>query len=373
MVYYLKLLQRSAASLAPVSPEVARKFRSKLTLLRQQVNRELSDNPDLERFIGYNSLESVYERSRYFAAFLANVFSYNAFDLMAQNAAWSYQTYSAHGFAYDYFPLEDRAWMRAIDLHLEDRASQAAQAIPRWRLHHHQDLIALSWESPKLALHLDPSWDRERERFLQSLLAGDYQESLHLADWTVTDALRLKDFYLQVIQPAMYQVGNLWQRGEISVAQEHLASIITDRVMATTYPRVDLRKPSKGKMVIMMAPDEFHEIGARVVADFLALDGWDVNYLGVKIPLRDLLEFLTNSKPFLVTVSLAVPCSLFATQELITAIKNRLELAKTRIMVGGQLFQKFPALWEVTGADGWAPDAQVAVALARQWWEEKIP
>jgi hypothetical protein len=60
IIFIVESLQRSAASLAPVSPEVAREFRSKLNLLRQQVNRELSDNPDLERFIGYNSLESVY-------------------------------------------------------------------------------------------------------------------------------------------------------------------------------------------------------------------------------------------------------------------------------------------------------------------------
>lgn len=373
MFTMIEVLQRSAASLAPVPPDVAREFRSKLTLLRQQVNRDLSSNPDLEGFIGYNSLESVYERSRYFAAFLATVFSYNAFDLMAENAAWSYQTYGAHGFAYDYFPLEDQAWMRAIDSHLKDRASRAVQAIARWRLHHHQDLVALYWEAPRLDLPLDPSWDREREGFFQSLLAGDYQESLQLANWAVTDTQRLQDFYLQVIQPSMYPVGNLWQRGEISVAQEHLASIITDRVMATVYPRVDLGKPSKGKVVIMMAPDDLHEIGARVVADFLALDGWDVNNLGAKIPLRDLLGFLADANPFLVTVSLAMPCSLFATQELFSAIKNRPELTKTRIMIGGQLFQKFPALWEVTGADGWAPDAQAAVALARQWWEEKTP
>ena len=365
----MERLQTSAAALAPVPSDAAQEFRAKLTTLLQHVNQELLANPALAGLIGNNSYNSVRERSRYYAAFLATVFSYNAYDLMAQNAVWAYQAYSSHGFAYEYFLVEAEAWRQAADLLLEAPAAGAVQAITLWRLQHHQDLIALSQENLGLALPLDPSWDQEREAFLESLLAGDYQESLHLTDWTVTDAQRLKDFYLQVIQPCMYQVGNLWQRGEISVAQEHLASIITDRVMAATYPRVAFGKPSKAKAVIMMPPEEFHELGARAVADCLAMDGWDVSYLGVKLPQADLLRFLVGSTPFFVAISLSVPCTLLDTQELVSAIKNHPELTKTRIMVGGQLFRKFPALWEVTGADGWAPDAKAAVDLAQQWWE----
>ena len=37
-------------------------------------------------------------------------------------------------------------------------------------------------------------------------------------------------------------------------------------------------------------------------------------------------------------------------------------------MVGGGLFLAYPGLWQVTGADAWAPDPKAAVALARQWW-----
>jgi methanogenic corrinoid protein MtbC1 len=376
MIYFLKEgemmehLKRSAATLAPVPPDAAREFRTKMKTLREQVNRELSDDPAVEGLIGFNSINSVFDRSRYYAAFMANVFSYNAFALMAQNAAWAYQAYNAHGFAYEYFPVEVNAWMRAADQHLEAAAGQAINTIFLWRLNHHQDLMAISGNSG-LPLALNPSWDQEREVFLQRLLSGDYRECLHLTDWTVTDSQGLEDFYLQVVQPCMYQVGNLWQRGEISVAQEHLASAIVDRVMAATYPRVALINVSKGKVVIMTAPDELHEIGARVVADCLGIDGWDVNYLGVNTPLADLLGFLVGSKPFLLAISLAVPCNLIVTQELVRAMRNHPELKKTRIMVGGRLFLPYPELWAVTGADGWAPDAKVAVALARQWWEEK--
>jgi MerR family transcriptional regulator, light-induced transcriptional regulator len=104
------------------------------------------------------------------------------------------------------------------------------------------------------------------------------------------------------------------------------------------------------QVVIMTAADEFHKLGARAMVDCLGMDGWDVNYLGAKIPLPDLLRFLDHASPFWVAISRVVLCFLLATQELVAAIKNQPALTKIRLMVGGQLFQQFPALWEVTGA-----------------------
>jgi methanogenic corrinoid protein MtbC1 len=108
-----------------------------------------------------------------------------------------------------------------------------------------------------------------------------------------------------------------------------------------------------------------------MLADCLSMDGWEVDYLGANLPQSDLLGFLTGSPPFLVAISLAVPCNLMETEELVRGIKSHPYLRSTRIMVGGRLFLAYPDLWHVTGADGWTPDAKHAVALAQQWWEAR--
>ena len=115
---------------------------------------------------------------------------------------------------------------------------------------------------------------------MPALLQGEYRECLRLTDRVVTSPETLVDFYLQVVQPCLYQVGNLWQRGVISVAQEHLASAVVARVMAVAYDRVEPMHQLQGKAVVTAAPHNFHEIGARMLADCLGLDGWEVDYLG---------------------------------------------------------------------------------------------
>jgi methanogenic corrinoid protein MtbC1 len=364
-------LKRAAAALAPVPPAAARAYRTKMATLREYVDREMADYLAIEVLIGFNPLEILYDQHRYHASFMANVLHFNAFELLAGTLAWAYQTYQAHGFSYDYFPLEVKAWMRAVSQHLEADSAQAVNAVYRWWLSHHEDLIKLSRGDLTIPLSLDPSLDEEREAFLPALLQGDYWECLHLADGIVTSPETLVSFYLQVVQSCLYQVGYLWQRGMISVAQEHLASAVAARVMTANYARVEPRHALKGKAVVTAAPNDFHEMGARMVADCLGIDGWEVEYLGANMPQSDLLGFLAGSPPFLVAISLALPCNLMETEEIVQGIKSHPYLKDTRIMVGGGLFLTCPDLWRATGADGCGPDAKAAVTLARQWWEVK--
>lgn len=369
----IEKLIRSAIALTPVPPTAAREYRENLDVLREQVDQNLTVYPGIDELIGGNPLAMMYDNHRNHALFMANVFRFNTFEVLARIAVWVYKSYHAHGFSYDYFPVELTAWMKAVTDHLGVAAAPDINRIYRWLLDRHDELIFLSQEEVGVTLSLDPAWDQDRERFLAALLHGDHRECLRLAEKTATTPMALEDFYLQVIQPCMYRVGDLWQEGEVSVAQEHLASAMVARIMATVYPRLEPVIPRKGKAVVTAAPNEHHEMGARIVADCLGMAGWEISYLGANTPPSDLVKFLTRAKPFLVAISVAMPFNLDQTAEIIAAIKHHPELTEGRILVGGRFFQEFPDLWHVTGADGWAPDARAAVLLAQQWWEECSP
>ena len=366
-------LIRSAIALAPVPLTAAQEYREKLDILREQVDKNLTAYPGVDGLIGGNPMAMMYDNHRNHGLFMANVFRFNTFEVLARIAVWVYKSYHAHGFSYDYFPVELAAWMKAGDDHLSVAASPEINRIYRWLIDRHKELIVLSQEEVGLSLSLDSAWDQDREQFSAALLHRDCRECLRLAEKTATTPSALEDFYLQVIQPCMYRVGDLWQEGEISVAQEHLASAMMARVMAAVYPRLEPLIPRRGKAVVTAAPNEYHEMGARIVADCLGMAGWEISYLGANTPTADLVKFLARAKPFLVAISVAMPFNLDRTAEIITAIKHHPELTPGRILVGGWFFQEFPDLWHVTGADGWAPDARAAVLLAQQWWEERYP
>ena len=174
--------------------------------------------------------------------------------------------------------------------------------------------------------------------------------------------------FRSVIWPALYSIGHLWEANHISVAEEHVATAIVGRVMASLYPRFALFDVTKGKAIVSAGPNEFHEVGARMVADFMEMDGWDVTYLGANTPAEVLLDTLKQNKPFVVALSVATVFNLESALQLIRMIKNDPETTGIKVMVGGLAFYGMPQLWQTIGADGYAADAEVALKVSDDWW-----
>jgi len=335
-----------------------------------EVDRTMAARPDIGSLLGDNPLDVMQANHRHHARFLANVFRFNNFGLLARTVPWVYRAYRSRGFSDDYFPAELAAWVDSVKEQLSPSAEKPINAVYAWLLEKHDDMAQLSLDSTIPLPSPHPDWSNVQEGFVSSLLEGVVQKCLALADRNVERASELPGFYLNVIEPSMYQIGERWERGEISVAQEHLATAICGRVMAALYPRFVLGKRTKGRAVVTTVAEEFHELGAWMVADLLALDGWDVLYLGTDTPTSDVLDMLLRLKPDLLALSSAMPFNLIRVQEVIEATRARREMDRIRILVGGRIFRDMRDFWRTVGADGWAPDAQEASLLAQSWWEE---
>jgi len=91
--------------------------------------------------------------------------------------------------------------------------------------------------------------------------------------------------FARVLGPALVEIGELWQKGELSVAQEHLA---TSTVRAALQRLLsDPRGRVRGTAVLACAPGERHEIALLMLAVLLRADGWEVAYLGPDTPVAD--------------------------------------------------------------------------------------
>src|SRR5215510_4708257 len=66
-----------------------------------------------------------------------------------------------------------------------------------------------------------------QQRYLQALLEGDRDAASSIVSELIPKRARVADIYLQVLAPAMFQIGELWCDGKFNVAQEHLATQIT--------------------------------------------------------------------------------------------------------------------------------------------------
>jgi MerR family transcriptional regulator, light-induced transcriptional regulator len=202
--------------------------------------------------------------------------------------------------------------------------------------------------------------------YLAALLNGER----HLASRMILDAVSsgvpVKEIYQHVFQPAQYEVGRLWQLNEVSVAQEHYCTAATQLIMSQLYPHVFASEKGAGTLVATCVEGDLHEIGMRMVADFFEIDGWTTFYLGANMPAEAVVDTVVQRRAQVLGISATISLHLRAVEELIAKVRARAECRDVRILVGGYPFLVAPELWRSLGADGWAPNAQEATALANR-------
>lgn len=123
-----------------------------------------------------------------------------------------------------------------------------------------------------------------RTAFTEAASASDVRALATVVDQTLALG-PIDEAFERVLAPALVEIGDRWARGELTVAQEHLASSTVraglQRLLA------DARASVHGIVVLACAPGEHHEIGLLMLAVLLRADGWQVAYLGPDTPIDD--------------------------------------------------------------------------------------
>lgn len=203
-------------------------------------------------------------------------------------------------------------------------------------------------------------------QFLGALLQGNRHAAQELIHTAAADRVPVQTIYLQVFERVLVEIGRLWQMNRISVAQEHYCTAATQLIMSQLYPRIFNPVRSGRTMVMTCVAGELHEVGARMVADYFEMDGWNTYYLGANTPTTAIAQILLERKAVLLGISATMTYHLRAVIELIAAVRNTTGCSPIKILVGGYPFKICPTLWEKVGADGGARDAQEAIELARR-------
>ena len=205
---------------------------------------------------------------------------------------------------------------------------------------------------------------KETDKYLSLLMNMEREKAVSLIlDLAESDIL-IEDIYLKIFQPAQYEIGRLWQLNQISVAQEHYATSVTQLAMSQLYPKIFTSFEKGKKALTTCIGAELHELGIRMVADLLELNGWDTIHLGSNTPPAEIINILKEKEIDLLALSVTLPRQLEKTSNLIKLIHKNDKLSKLKIMVGGRIFMQSNYLWQKIGADGFAADAKEAVKVA---------
>jgi len=211
----------------------------------------------------------------------------------------------------------------------------------------------------------DAPLDALARRFLDSLLNSNRRAASEMILEAVQGGVTIPEIYLQVFQRTQWEIGRLWQTSQIGVAQEHFCTAATQLVMSQLYPYIFTGERKDRRIVIACVGGELHEIGARMVADLFEMRGWDTYFLGANSPPSSIVRTVEERRADILGISVTMTFHVSKVTEMIRTIRATSSVS-TRILVGGYPFNLSPDLWQKTGADGYAPDAEAAILEAEK-------
>jgi methanogenic corrinoid protein MtbC1 len=171
--------------------------------------------------------------------------------------------------------------------------------------------------------------------YAAAILSGDEVT----AELVVRDAIDAKlsagEVDDQIIAPALWLIGELWARGDITVADEHLATEISIRVLALHGEARRTAGARPHHQVLLATPSgELHSVALRMAEMLLREAGYGVVMLGPDVPPHALAETSRRLGPDVVCLSATMPGG--GDRVLITMHEVQRACPRVRFVVGGK-------------------------------------
>jgi MerR family transcriptional regulator, light-induced transcriptional regulator len=145
-------------------------------------------------------------------------------------------------------------------------------------------------------------WPAQADQLYAAIADGEETRARH---WLVRLAAgaTLTDLCERVIAPALRRIGDDWASGLVSIAQEHRASAICERLLAQ-HAAQPAGRP-RGCAVVATPPGERHGLPGLMAAACLREDHWRVHHLAADLPVAEVTQFAAAVDAGLVVFSSA--------------------------------------------------------------------
>ncbi|MBN1888342.1 MAG: MerR family DNA-binding transcriptional regulator [Thermoflexales bacterium] len=217
-----------------------------------------------------------------------------------------------------------------------DGGLRPSKAIEAWQ-HHKGEILEPAASAPA---NQPMGLEVFHRQLFQALAAHDTARADHILGEALL-AHNLDNIMLDVIGPAMADIGQAWMDGRLDVATEHLATnYLRHRLQTWALSSAPPRQVAP--VVLACAPGEWHEGGLLILAALLRRRRWPVVYLGQSVPLPDLAKLAGEVKPQIIVLSATLEESARALAELPKWLPAASGTGQPVVAYGGQAFDRQP-------------------------------
>lgn len=288
---------------------------------------------------------------------LAEALAAGHVELLRLDLAWLAATYRARGAELDVV----RALLDAV-------VAELGESLPDEAGRHAADTLSGALDEldrpHELTSELEddshPAVELARELLLAAL-EGRRRDAETLVLDAHESGLSLDVLHQTVIGSVQVELGLMWQRGDIHVAEEHLSSRIVESALTLLRRRIEPAPANGRALLVASVPGNLHEIGARMVADRFEAAGWRALFLGANTPSEDLAHAARDFEVDLVALSSGITLNVRQTASMIAKLRDADYTGP--ILVGGRPFALIEGLWKTVGADATASNPLEALDI----------
>lgn len=164
--------------------------------------------------------------------------------------------------------------------------------------------------------------------------------TLMALDLLNSKSISIFELYEDVLKKALYQI-ECAEHDRECIWKEHVETAIVRTIIEVAYPFIieELKsiKLNGKKVLVVCPPEEYHEIGAKMIHDFFLLNGFESTFIGANTPLEVILDSIKFTNPDFVALSVTNLFNIVYAKKIVDQI--RVIKKDVKILAGGQAFE----------------------------------
>lgn len=248
---------------------------------------------------------------------LVSIYRFQLYDALSAEVYWLGSLFQSHGWGRDLLASILDSWIMAIEGIVKmPEATQLSAELRKVR----KNLDQLSANGSVASL---PKPSQTVTTLSGLLLQGDYNKSRSLILKEIKSGLDVAQAITQLILPAMRFIGSRWQKDDILVYQEHLATQTALRLLYLLPEHQKELRQSPYSALISCMPGEDHTLVIVALDTFLKLHGWKSFPMGTSLAENQVMEAIESIQPQVYFLSLMMLARLGEAFQLIETVQRR--------------------------------------------------
>ncbi|MBD3255383.1 MAG: cobalamin-binding protein [Candidatus Lokiarchaeota archaeon] len=162
--------------------------------------------------------------------------------------------------------------------------------------------------------------------------------------------------YKELFEPSLNRFYCNVDEESLCIWKEHIRTSIIRTLIELCYPYILEERKKKNikkmniKVLVGCPAEEYHDTGAKMIADMFTLYGFDAYFVGANTPREEIRDAINILKPKYIAISVTNYYSIMETEKAICLIREHTKF-DGKIIVGGTAFLSNPNIFKQIGAD----------------------